>query len=161
MAYEPKTWVCGEKITAEKLNAIERGVADMNTEYVPTEWACGDTITAEKLNHMEQGIANGGGECDFSTARVTVICEDGTLIFPAGIPHIVNDELVVDSFSVTPGNDVTMIAPLYKGKLVIPQSLFPNATTVPTVTGDIDINFNTGITITGDGTISANANVIN
>lgn len=29
--------------------------------YEPTEWKCGDTITAERLNKLEQGVANIGG----------------------------------------------------------------------------------------------------
>ena len=29
--------------------------------YEPKTWQCGDTITAEELNRMEQGIAQGGG----------------------------------------------------------------------------------------------------
>ena len=28
MAYEPKTWVCGEKITADDLNHMEEGIAN-------------------------------------------------------------------------------------------------------------------------------------
>lgn len=28
MAYEPKTWVCGETITADGLNHIEQGIAE-------------------------------------------------------------------------------------------------------------------------------------
>ena len=73
--YEPTNWSCGETITAERMNKIERGVADIMSEYVPTEWSCGDVITAEKLNKIEQAIANadcGGGSSDFSTAEVTI-----------------------------------------------------------------------------------------
>ena len=29
--------------------------------YEPKTWECGETITAEALNHMEQGITSGGG----------------------------------------------------------------------------------------------------
>lgn len=72
MAYTPNEWACGDTLTAEKLNNIERGISEMNDEYVPTEWQCGDTITAEKLNKIEQGIASGGGSSDFSTAKLTV-----------------------------------------------------------------------------------------
>lgn len=71
MAYTPNEWACGDTLTAEKLNNIERGISEMNGEYVPTEWQCGDTITAEKLNKIEQGIASGGGSSDFSTAKLT------------------------------------------------------------------------------------------
>ena len=28
MAYEPKTWQCGEVVTADDLNRIERGIAE-------------------------------------------------------------------------------------------------------------------------------------
>ena len=74
MAYTPTDWECGQTVTAEKLNNIERGVADVNSEYTPTTWQCGDLITAEAMNKIEQGIANagGGGSSDFSTAKVTV-----------------------------------------------------------------------------------------
>lgn len=29
--------------------------------YEPKTWACGDTITADDLNHIEQGVAEAGG----------------------------------------------------------------------------------------------------
>ena len=29
--------------------------------YEPKTWTCGDTITADDLNNIEQGIANAGG----------------------------------------------------------------------------------------------------
>lgn len=75
MSYEPTTWQCGDVITADALNKMERGIQDNMSDYVPTEWHCGDTITAEKLNKMEEAIANcgGGGSSDFSTAEVTVV----------------------------------------------------------------------------------------
>lgn len=80
MAYTPNEWACGDTLTAEKLNNIERGISEMNSEYVPTEWQCGDTITAEKLNKIEQGIANasGGGSWTVLTEEsVTTIQGDG------------------------------------------------------------------------------------
>lgn len=36
----------------------------MAAEYTPRTWSCGDKITADALNHIEQGIANAGGDCD-------------------------------------------------------------------------------------------------
>ena len=78
MAYTPTEWACGDVVTAEKMNNIERGVSEIMSEYVPTEWSCGDVITAEALNKIEQGIANadsGGG--DFNTAQVTLISAYG------------------------------------------------------------------------------------
>lgn len=79
MSYEPTEWQCGDSVTADRMNKMERGIADMNSEYIPNEWSCGDVITADKLNHMEQGIANGGGgggSSDFSTAEVTVVSNE-------------------------------------------------------------------------------------
>lgn len=29
--------------------------------YEPKTWECGETITADALNHLEQGVANAGG----------------------------------------------------------------------------------------------------
>lgn len=29
--------------------------------YEPKTWVCGETITADALNHLEQGVANAGG----------------------------------------------------------------------------------------------------
>ena len=64
MAYTPSEWSCGDIVTADKLNNIERGIAEVNSEYVPTSWQCGDLITAEAMNKIEQGIANAdGGGC--------------------------------------------------------------------------------------------------
>lgn len=54
MAYEPKTWACGDTITADDLNHIEQGVAEAGgiltvnvTAYAPE---CGDAyqVTADK-----------------------------------------------------------------------------------------------------------------
>lgn len=53
MAYEATEWACGDTVTADKLNKLERGVQGIMSDYVPTEWQCGDTITADKLNKLE------------------------------------------------------------------------------------------------------------
>ena len=63
MAYEKHDWECGEVVSEELLNHIERGISDMNESYVPTVWESGDIVTADKLNKIENGIAN-GCSCD-------------------------------------------------------------------------------------------------
>lgn len=96
MAYTPNEWACGDVIAANKLNSIERGIAEVNGEYVPTEWECGDVITADRMNHIEQGIANaGGGSSDFSTAEITLTDTEGNavisnliIVFPDGLNTI-------------------------------------------------------------------------
>lgn len=123
MAYEPNEWACGDIITAEKMNAMERGIADMNAEYVPNEWSSGETITAEKLNHMEQGIANGGGSSDFSTAEVTIInnLQSSENI---NMPCIVTSEgtSVISALTRINSGINTINVPLYKDGLVIVQT---------------------------------------
>ena len=155
MPYEPKEWVCGDAITADAMNKMERGIADMDGEYTPNEWSCGDVITAEKLNHMEQGIANGGGgSSDFSTAEVTVILgsymEDTAL---TGLPHIDNGSLRdTDLIAGDEGDRIVFSVPLYKGVL---ETFCAGEVYAENVTGGIVMDSETGVlTITGDGTIT-------
>lgn len=113
MAYTPTEWKCGDIVTAEKLNAMERGVADMNAEYVPNEWKCGDIVSAEKLNHMEQGIANGCGGDSW-----TVLTEESvtTESDPGGSGNIrsalsYEDPITANTIKVTlDGNEYTLDA---------------------------------------------------
>ena len=78
MAYEPTEWVCGDTVTADKLNKLERGIQEIMSDYVPTEWQCGDVITADKLNKLEQAVADFEcGSSDFSTATVSIVNTNG------------------------------------------------------------------------------------
>lgn len=60
--------------------------------YEPKTWVCGETITAEALNHMEQGIANAGGggtavyemTVDSSTRCVTIHASFNDLVASNG-----------------------------------------------------------------------------
>ena len=83
MSYEPITWDCGDVITAEKLNNMERGISEVNENYVPTEWQCGDIFTAERLNKMEQGIANASGGETITVEPLSVTAND-TYTAPSG-----------------------------------------------------------------------------
>lgn len=101
MAYTPTDWECGQTVTAEKLNNIERGVAEVNSEYTPTTWQCGDVITAEKMNKIEQGIANAGG----GGGSWTVLTEESvtTAQVPDGINGMLTyaEQISQDSIKVT------------------------------------------------------------
>ena len=151
--YEPTNWSCGETITAERMNKIERGVADIMSEYVPTEWSCGDVITAEKLNKIEQAIANadcGGGSSDFSTAEVTFTVDAGISMYVAELLPtgyvIAADEGDVEE------NTVTVV--LFNGAQivsVIPDEPLTHVTAV--TTGEVSWDDeNTTLFIEGDGT---------
>lgn len=73
MSYEPTEWQNGDTITSAKLNNIEDGVSEVNSEYTPTNWQNGDVITADKLNNIEQGIVNAaGGEIGIVTCIIHV-----------------------------------------------------------------------------------------
>jgi ribonuclease BN (tRNA processing enzyme) len=59
--------------------------------YTPTTWANGDTITAEKLNKLEQGVANvsilvveltlSTGTADHTFAEIFEALRAGTLVY--------------------------------------------------------------------------------
>lgn len=163
MAYTPTEWACGDTVTEEKLNAMERGIADMNAEYVPNTWACGDVITADKLNHMEQGIANGGGgSSDFSTAEVTVAyspassgggASPGLKVY--GLINI-DDEVGVqcDPVTIPDNSSKNLIVPLYKGKTSLSLSSEPEDVNWD-IEGAYSFDDETGNTIiTGDCAIT-------
>ena len=127
MAYEPTNWNKGDTITASKLNNIEGGVAEANSEYVPKEWVCGETITADALNNIEQGIqqaieecsGGGGGSSDFSTATVTIVdSETGSVSEPYALPILTLDAIsLVNVYARDNSHELTV--PLYKGVLMV------------------------------------------
>ena len=77
--------------------------------YIPTEWETGDVITAEKLNNMEQGIANlqpvqvTGGEWTFDSVYSEFHCETGLSVddaveyIKAGRSVVINYPALSDS----------------------------------------------------------------
>lgn len=161
MAFEPKTWACGDTITAEDLVNIERGVVEVNSEYVPNEWVCGDVISADKLNHIEQGIANasgGGGEDNgLSFAEVTVVNETDDWLELSSIPVAYEADgmgegspaCISPYLEVGPESQHTYKVPMYKGVMYIMG--------VGDVNGD-GVNvvvYGSSLMITGDGTLTA------
>ena len=155
MAYEPNEWSCGDTVTAEKLNAMERGISDMNADYVPTEWVCGDVITAEKLNHMEQGIANGcegGGSSDFRTAQVTFVNNTSDPISSIYVCVYDAPFSAAVAGNVFSTGSVDYNVPLYKG--VCYWAVTDSSVNV-SVSGDVEWDSeNGGLLITGDCTIT-------
>ena len=154
MAYTPTDWECGQTVTAEKLNNIERGIAEVNSAYNPTTWECGDLITAEKMNKIEQGIANagGGGSSDFSTAEISI---SGLSVSQCSVtsPHIITtpfDMIVADTAKYASGDIVTVA--LYKGKASISASVVGIGDI--TVSGDIESMGGDYYLVTGDCTIT-------
>lgn len=151
MAYEPTEWVCGDTVTADKLNKLERGIQEIMSDYVPTNWQCGDVITAEKLNKLEQAVADFEcGSSDFSTAQMTISgfpsgfdggvkiggfaeIEDGALMFISDINSFPNG---------------TYVVVLYQGTTQV--TCFDSIT----VSGDAEYDGEEIITATGDFTIS-------
>ena len=157
MAYEATEWMCGDTVTAEKLNKLERGVQDIMSDYVPTVWECGDVITAEKLNKLEQAVASGGGSSDLSTAEVTVVNSTENLGIDLVLPVCAEENAMGQGFPacLTPFNSVSVgtynaSVPMYKGTaLGIIMTSDVNVSTEGAVT------FNNGrLIITGDCTIT-------
>ena len=48
--------------------------------YEPKTWSCGDVITANDLNHIEQGIAESGGcDCGYECEETRITAFDGSI----------------------------------------------------------------------------------
>lgn len=161
MAYEPTEWVCGETITADKLNKLERGIQEIMSDYVPTEWQCGDVITAEKLNKLEQAVADFEcGSSDLSTAEVTFInSADSTkylVTFPECDDAGGGSALILSQREIIGGTPVTVTIPLYKGLMVLDVRYYLQSTdqgVTPTFSGNVSLS-GPYILITGDGSIT-------
>ena len=97
MSYSPATWKNGDTITADGMNNIERGVADIDSGYTPTVWQTGDIITAEKLNTIEQGIADAAGSA--ITVESLSVTANGTYTAPEGKAYSPVDVSVSNSYS--------------------------------------------------------------
>lgn len=161
MAYEPTVWNCDDEISAEKLNKLEEGVAQIMSDYVPTQWVCDDVITAEKLNKLEQAVAEAseGGSCELTSAQVTVK-HSGDLMLDAYFPSaIVIERNNIGQQLLAPsemGDKVYSIV-LYKGKYVL--DLQPSVQTNPitNISGAITADTEEDIyIITGDCAITMN-----
>lgn len=160
MAYTPTNWECGDTMTAEKMNKMEQAIGEINMSYEPTIWECGDVITAEKLNKMEEGIANGGGECDFSTAEVTIIYTGSdTIGFLGWWPFIADDRLGVGIGGNNEGS-LTVDFLLYKNQPAVINFTDAGGCTyfypydAITVSGNATVDEYGDVTITGECTIS-------
>ena len=81
MAYEPKTWVCGEKIKAEDLNHIEQGIADASESRV--------TPSVIRLGSFNGGGGVMGSSNFYSFAGGGLLSESKTLA------ELVGDKTVI------------------------------------------------------------------
>ena len=162
MSYTPTEWETADIVTAQRMNALETAVGELNMSYTPNTWSDGDILSASKMNALEQAVASGGGgSSDFSTAEVTVVnglnipvsastaraCETGDM--GAGAPAMIYPEI-----DVMGSQSATFSIVLYKGKSV---AIFYLESGTITVSGNITIvGEGDGIIleITGDGTIT-------
>ena len=78
--------------------------------YTPTNWVCGDTITAEKLNKLENGLAEccGGGDAGYSCSEEWVMLTEESVTTaviegdPFAVGNFTYSELITaDTIKVT------------------------------------------------------------
>lgn len=93
MAYEKQTWVCGETITAEKLNHIEDGIAN-SVLSTPLHLVPGVTTKAEAVEAFNRGL------------MMYFINTDGT---PNGYEFITTFSPVSGVMNSTPGTNIFSI----------------------------------------------------
>lgn len=98
MAYSPKTWVCGETITADGLNNIEEGVQealecceDKGFECTVTEVTVWDD-TVESTQR-----ANGGYKSDIIISASDITADSINVVFN-GIEYVVNKDVYYDYY---------------------------------------------------------------
>ena len=164
MSYISHTWKNADLITAERLNAIEQGVAEMSSGYTPHTWQNNEQITAEKMNHIENGIKNGSNG-EFSIAEVTIIpiIEGGVEPTSVSVSCGFDDEnfgfVAWDYLSSSPWianivlyNGVSYINDVYAD---VYSNQYGRHGNVPIVSGDISFDYETGqITVSGEGTLT-------
>ena len=131
--------------------------------FEPKTWSCGDTITAEELNRMEQGIAEagqGGGDCGYECTEEVVTLFDGSLTTSSmsgfsGATFVSSQPIDGNPIFITldgvdyelPKTAVDMDAGAYYGEIDINGPVF---TTYPCVImADLDTNY---FFVASDGT---------
>lgn len=114
-----------------------------------------DMLFANALMGEGGGGGGGGGGGDFSTAEVTFKCSqyqyEVTLV-------AVTEEfgITINTTQVDTEHDYTVIVPLYKGIYAIDMGNLSNVDyeVMPILTGDIALDDELGIVVSGDGTIT-------
>lgn len=109
-------------------------------------------IGSVKVNGEEYSGSGGGGESDFSTAKVTVVNEDALEIKVPLAVNVDNEKLSTTGIYESGAYDVI----LYGGSC---YGSIPEMQAVVSVSGDIVLEENNYIIITGDGTITITAGV--
>ena len=169
MSYTPTEWETADIVTAQRMNALETAVGDMNMSYTPNTWSDGDILSAAKMNALEQAVASGGGggSSDFSTAEVTIInsASDYRVVLIATVqeafPPFVPSDLVASSVTLAGDETAVFTMPLYKGLGVITKGNTGDtfygdtiATTLAVTSGSATVDDNDDIQVTGDCTIT-------
>ena len=131
--------------------------------FEPKTWACGDTITAQELNRIEQGIVEvgqGGGDAGYECTETEVTAFDGSLTTNSmgpfsGTTFTSSQPIDGDSILVTfDGIDyelpkVTIDSDIYYGEV---SSDGPVFTTYPCVIGIDSNNNNNYLFVASNGT---------
>lgn len=113
-------------------------------------------VDSVKINGEDSG--GGGGESDFSTAKVTLINNGSPDGYKISLPTLTDENGIDFSSDITVSSEVVVQVPLYKGKLKVGFAIFNVIEGPATVSGDIFIDDDFDyLLITGDGTFTATA----
>ena len=118
MAYEPKTWECGETITADALNHIEQGIAQSGggseplilTSHIEQQ----GTRTCSVLDHtyneikaaLEAGrlVLCGDGSGGYGTIN-SILVSEGVYALIVQLPNLSEGQMVLNTFAAESADD--------------------------------------------------------
>ena len=123
------------------------------SDYVKTVWETGDIITAEKLNKIEDGVAELYGQTPSPTPTHSETAEVGVLNGDEATVTFTGQFLVSGepetTVEVESNGEATLIVVLTNGSATVGYS---GNTGIPNVSGYIERDSDT-LVITGDGTV--------
>lgn len=130
MAYDKYTWQTGEVITAEKLNHIEDGIADMGGGDAGYE--CTETVT-ELFDETVTTVAQGGSNLA-TLAYSTQITADTLELTFDGVKHVYEKQVTSNgNFYGTPGTDPVALMSSATQNMVVTQNAGEHTVTAKAV----------------------------
>lgn len=97
------------------------------------------------------GGSGGGGSSDWSTCTMTIVSNESNCI--VDIPSVDVENNCITLYEDEPSAGTTLVLPLYKGKLIVPE-VVDFWTDTATFSGAAEVDDNNNLVITGDCSVT-------